>query len=339
MVGPKYGDFHIERDWTGACEYQLYITQDCGSVCKLTVREFNPPDEPQALDLKRRPMYRNRFAIVNADQTTDSLNRFLDESIELYLDNLLDDGDRITFDVFHMALRLSHFPDPDPLLRKTLRLWVACRLIESRWRCCGEYNLGAEQLKDPFQAADWISPPPYIDYQLGSVIMHRILDPLRASVLKDLQKLVYAPDKMKNWFRIFLIIFILLHNYELGVHFQQGFAARRKSSVVYLDMPLIRGINSGAKTILAHFHTACKGQIPFSENVDYNTPSFRKMAELDKEQVSFLRELRRRVCLQSEDMRSVKSTQDYGRKFWFISQLFEQGWQPRETLEHSPEAS
>lgn len=116
------------------------------------------------------------------------------------------------------------------LLQNVLRLWVACRLIEGRWRCCGDYNMGAEDLKNPFRAPDWISPPPYIDYQLGSIIMQRILDPLRCSVLRELQALVYE-NKTKNWFRIFLTVFILLHNYEQGVSFQQAFAAKRKAPV------------------------------------------------------------------------------------------------------------
>jgi hypothetical protein len=108
-----------------------------------------------------------------------------------------------------------------------LRLWVICRFIESGWRVCGNETLNAETLKDPFY--DWISPPPYIDYQLASIVIHRVLEPLRLETLRALQKLVLA-NKSSNWYQIFLVSFILLHNYELQVLFQRQFAARRKAT-------------------------------------------------------------------------------------------------------------
>ena len=60
--------------------------------------------------------------------------------------------------------------------------------------------------------------------------MHRILGPLRRRALSQLQDRVLA-NKPQYWYSIFLAIFVLLHNYELGVVFQVGFAARRKAIV------------------------------------------------------------------------------------------------------------
>lgn len=121
---------------------------------------------------------------------------------------------------------ICSFKNKNYLLQKLLRLWVVCRFIESGWQVTGNETLSAETLKDPFY--DWISPPPYIDYQLASVFMNRILPPLRLEVLRGLQTLVLA-NKSSNWYQIFLICFILLHNYELQVLFQRQFAGRRKA--------------------------------------------------------------------------------------------------------------
>ena len=60
-------------------------------------------------------------------------------------------------------------------------------------------------------------------------------------------------------------------------------------------MPLIRGYHSGAKTILAHYHSVCKGQLPFADGFDWNSPIVRKMAALDQEQISFLLQLKSRI--------------------------------------------
>lgn len=53
-------------------------------------------------------------------------------------------------------------------------------------------------------------------------------------------------------------------------------------------MSLVRATNSGAKTILAHFHYCCKGQQPFGADFDWNAAKIRRMARLDAEQSRFM---------------------------------------------------
>jgi hypothetical protein len=54
-------------------------------------------------------------------------------------------------------------------------------------------------------------------------------------------------------------------------------------------MELVREIQAGSKIILAHFHYCCKGQIPFSAEFDWLSESIKRMAELDEQQLHFLR--------------------------------------------------
>jgi hypothetical protein len=198
------------------------------------------------------------------------------------------------------------------MLKKTLRLWVACRFIESKWRCWSETGWADNQIRalnpqDPFYK-DLDSLPPYIDYQLASIIIHRILGPLRRDVLRILQS-TFNTHNPKDWFATFLTSFILLQNYEMQVLFQRQFANRRKARVSspehphealiltadkvrYLDMPLVRATNSGAKTILAHFHYCYKGQKLFTKGFDWTAPRVRRMARLDAEQSDFMAQCR-----------------------------------------------
>jgi hypothetical protein len=53
-------------------------------------------------------------------------------------------------------------------------------------------------------------------------------------------------------------------------------------------MPLIRGIHSGAKAILAYFHWSCKGNIPFAADFNWNSKKAQSMANIDAEQGSFM---------------------------------------------------
>ncbi len=120
------------------------------------------------------------------------------------------------------------------MLKKTLRLWVACRFLESKWRCWSESGWADEEIlamnpQDPFYK-DIDSLPPYIDYQIASIIIQRILSPLRKDVLRILQT-TFNTHSPKDWFATFLASFILLQNYEMQVLFQRQFAERRNARV------------------------------------------------------------------------------------------------------------
>src|SRR5436190_6955193 len=95
--------------------------------------------------------------------------------------------------------------------------------------------LNSQDIKDPFRGDDWISPPPYIDYQMSSIIMHKILTPLRQTLLNDLQGMILS-NKPSNWYITFLTTCILLHNYELSFAFQRSFSARRQAAVSRLPL-------------------------------------------------------------------------------------------------------
>lgn len=105
---------------------------------------------------------------------------------------------------------------------------MACRFIESRWRCWGDDEIDAANPKDPFY--DWATPPPYLDYQFASVVIQRVLMPLRRAVLHELQ-MVVNEHRPEDWYTTFLASFILLHNYELQMQFQKAFADRRQAKV------------------------------------------------------------------------------------------------------------
>jgi hypothetical protein len=53
-------------------------------------------------------------------------------------------------------------------------------------------------------------------------------------------------------------------------------------------MELVRAVNAAAKILLAHFHYCCKGQVPFSKDFDWSSPTNTRMAHLDAEQFDFM---------------------------------------------------
>lgn len=138
------------------------------------------------------------------------------------------------------------------MLKKTLRLWVACRFIESKWRCWSDSGWADSDIRalnpqDPFYQ-DLDSLPPYIDYQIASIIIQHILGPLRKDVLRILQS-TFNTHSPKDWFASFLTSFILLQNYEMQMLFQRQFAERRRAEVSRSPLfvtPSCSDIRSGA---------------------------------------------------------------------------------------------
>ncbi|KAK3293656.1 uncharacterized protein B0H64DRAFT_326361 [Chaetomium fimeti] len=270
MVGPQYGDFHLERQWTDAPSKILCLGQVGSMHIKVELREFVPPANTRDVDLKGRPMYAVPWAIADPDAVVEAFTEYIDRSVTQYMAAYLDDTDPLVWNIFQAAYRASVFPLPNEMLKKTLRLWVACRFIESKWRCWSETGWADSELRamnpqDPFyQGLD--SPPPYIDYQFASIVMQRILNPLRKDVLRILQG-TFNTHNPQEWFATFLTCFILLQNYEMQMLFQSQFARRREAQKL------------------------------FTPKFDWTAPRVRRMARLDAEQSHFMSQCRDVVAI------------------------------------------
>ncbi|KAK4238377.1 hypothetical protein C8A03DRAFT_43887 [Achaetomium macrosporum] len=265
MVGPHYGDFHLERQWLDVASKFLCLGQIGTLHFKVELKRFVPPPHSRDLDLKGRPMYAVPWAIADPEAVVEAITEYIDRATRAYLAAYLDDTDALVWNIFEVAYRASVFPVPNEMLQKTLRLWVACRFIESKWRCWSESGWADSEIRetnpqDPFYR-DLDSLPPYIDYQIASIIIHRILGPLRKDVLRELQS-TFNTHNPKDWFATFLTSFILLQNYEMQMLFQRQFAARRRARQL------------------------------FSPGFDWNSPRVRRMARLDPEQTQFMAQCR-----------------------------------------------
>ncbi|KAK4455198.1 hypothetical protein QBC34DRAFT_445463 [Podospora aff. communis PSN243] len=270
MIGPNHGDFHLERQWTNSPSKLLCLGQLQGPMSfQVELREFVPPANSTDVDLKGRPMYAVPWAIADPDAVVQAMNEYIDRGVTQYLYECLDDTNALVWDIFQQAYRASVFPVPNRMLQKTLRLWVACRFIESKWRCWAADGRQDPDLhnapRDPFY--DWDSLPSYLDYQIASIIIHRVLTPLRKDVLRELQGTfnIHSP---KDWYITFLTSFILLQNYEMQMNFQRQFASRRKANL-------------------------------FTKQFDWASPKVRRMARLDPEQTAFMGQCRdfvHRLC-------------------------------------------
>lgn len=115
----------------------------------------------------------------------------------------------------------------DPLLGNMLQLWTAARFIEGDW--CFVNAQSSPSFTCSSQNAELKSAGD-LDCQFTSIVINDILAPLRDKVLRQLNEMIYT-DKRKNWFKVFLAMYILLHSFSLLMRQQRRFAQRRNSQV------------------------------------------------------------------------------------------------------------
>jgi hypothetical protein len=104
---------------------------------------------------------------------------------------------------------------------------------------------------------------------------------------------------------------------------------------------IIEELHLGANILLAYFHYCCKGFQPF--DLDWDASETTSMAELDAEQVKFVRKTADFVSLQSmfffilpfvsdqsqgAHFHDIKEKLLYEDEHYYVAQLFETDWTP-----------
>jgi hypothetical protein len=83
----------------------------------------------------------------------------------------------------------------------------------------------------------------------------------------------------------------------------------------------------GANTLLAYFHYCNKGIYPFSS--ECKDQDLQSLAELDDEAMEFVKYTREYASEHSRGWKDVWDEENYEDQYYYVSQLFEQNWQPR----------
>lgn len=115
-VGPRYGNFHISRVWARDEIKVFEMTQDRGTILRFKVRQFEPEDEPatdsKGIGGKGRKMFAVPWALTDAETGLESLNTFIEESIDRYIHAIVNKNSVITWNVFQTASGLASAAEP-----------------------------------------------------------------------------------------------------------------------------------------------------------------------------------------------------------------------------------
>lgn len=307
----------------GDTSREVHLSQGwCSKPLILQVDRYQPaPTDKQHyewFDNGIRKLYLTpAYTIADPDDANHAIARFLDENMEEYIDFHMKNSTAITRLQFELAKSSLN----KPLIHLALKLWVACRFIETPWSIIGSETLG--MVPDPEPNSPYhrdVPVTPMMDHQIDNLVIHNRLQPLLTMITKILDKLrkrVRSNGK-KDWMETQLTYFILMHNIELTVAHDVAFARRYNLPTQYSNMPLIDMVVHGANTLLTYFHHAHQGYAPFCE-----TWSVEQCPDLSQEQKSYVKEFRSLL----QQLRGDYVHNPAKELFW-TSQLFKPEWRP-----------
>jgi transposase InsO family protein len=109
--------------------------------------------------------------------------------------------------------------------------WSVMRMIERWWLICGLDMLGMPPMeqnvgpcrRNPFIKAAPVTP--FMDTQLDEMTIRDVLVPLKNKLMRLLRERMLA-RKREDWYEIYLVSFIILHNSERVLSHIMNFARR-----------------------------------------------------------------------------------------------------------------
>jgi len=258
-----------------------------------------------------------RFAVADVHAAEEAVNRYVSDNMLRHIRDKIGEAEVIPWETFQMAIKMSD--NGSVLLRNTLRLWTASRIIEEPWSIVGDETLGlspTNEIGSPYH--NKIPVTPVMDYQIDAITIHRVLLPLRRQILADLQKKVLE-NKQGSFVEIFLCIFILLHNIELTIEHDRWFAMRWNVPARFSHYELIDHVFLGANILLTHFHHVTKGWAAFNDGA---------AKRLAKEHREFVEAIGAAARRQKDSLEILKEKKLYEAHMFWSSQMFFEGWRP-----------
>ncbi|PMD45736.1 hypothetical protein L207DRAFT_419813 [Hyaloscypha variabilis F] len=328
------------QEWEPSDIKTIELTQDMGNTSyQLKVRKFVPV-EGDSLERKwntngEQRSYRcANYAIVNMEETGQQMLKFVEDNITTAISFYIDDKDELLRETYGMAYKHSEIAEAKEeriLLRSVLKLWVAVRMESRSERICGQEHLGmVPQTFD--QAAknyNQVLVPPVMSAQVELIMTAVVLQPLKKSVLTQLQELIKA-NRSQSWFTIYLCLFVLLHSCALLTSFENMQAKKYGLQSRYVYDTFIEELHNGSKIMLAYFHYCNKGSHPFA--MDWTIERNIRQAELKPEQLEFLVRTTQLVKERAAIFDEVKKKGEFEHDFFFLCQLYDITWQALRTI-------
>ncbi|KAK0725842.1 hypothetical protein B0H67DRAFT_571698 [Lasiosphaeris hirsuta] len=307
----------------------------------LKVRKFVPIPQDSLhrawMDGKTKKFLETQpYAIADMRSTLTSLRHYITKNIFNCIEYFLKNADelvRITFSYAreYMSQRADS-EDEATLLANYMKLWVAVRRTATFEHIISQDTLDmvpeTEDKSFPFLGK--VPLPPVLIQQLDIILHVGILMPLQKQVLEDMQKLIIS-NNPRTWMTMYLTTFMSLQscaslsaeNYRNAR--RQGFRRRYSFPSFILDR------HNAANVFLSHYHYRTAHCNPFK--IDWKRRHATPFADMSTEDIIFLQKTAGLLEEpgRAETIRHVRENELYESDFYFVSQMYEDNWQPRDS--------
>ncbi|KAL7902173.1 hypothetical protein HDV63DRAFT_410026 [Trichoderma sp. SZMC 28014] len=269
------------------------------------------------------------YALVDVEAGTLAYTTYIRESMRDIFQTMLGEEDDLLYKTYLLAYCMWQKEDRTSeafsLLNWTLRLWVAIRLSTTSAFIVGKETLdmSANILDESNPDHGKIPLPPVMGAQMDMILIHHIQNKLRHELLDNLQK-VMLRNKPKSWLVTYLVSFILLHNIALITKHDAGYATKHgMNTLTYMVFRSV-GLPERKK-----YENIIWGRVPFSEECE--DKDLRALAQLDEDKIRFVRATRGLIQQHQQEWNHARSNGIYEDDYYFVSQLFDEKWQPSTT--------
>ncbi|KAK3343384.1 hypothetical protein B0T25DRAFT_298854 [Lasiosphaeria hispida] len=273
------------------------------------------------------------YGIVCMARAAESISYMMDRNVVNYMNSLIGGGtgdeSHLLWQTYYAAFRhCSNAPTEGEktLLCNTFRLWASCRLTSHPDRIVGDEHLGMRQIDDPESPFEHMTPcPPVLGAQLECIMYSCFLRPLSDKVLRNLMELMEARQP-STWYTIYLALFVLLHSCAMMTRRDMEYAKLVSLKGMFANPQGIRKQMCGVITLLAHFHFAIKGAVPFRLALSGRSAELATHGALLPDQVRLIVNSARLVEKIRPTWRELRSSESYGHDFYWISQMYDENW-------------
>jgi len=274
------------------------------------------------------------YAIVNMKNAVHDMKEYIATNVWKCMDHFLNGSDQLVKETYGFARKYMQRVESDEekkLLGNFFHLWFAVRRTATTEHIVGDDTLDMEpESKDEsYPLFGKIPLPPVMIQQLDMVLTLGILEPLRKQVLEDFQKLALT-NNPRNWMTIYLVTFLSMHSCA-KITAENYHNARKHGLIRRYAIPnFIADRHHSANVFLSHYHYRTESSNPFKQ--DWRRRHMTPFSYMSVDDIQFLE--RTKVLLKEREgvIKTNRENDLYEHELYFVSQMFEENWQPKDTI-------
>lgn len=278
------------------------------------------------------------YAVVNMKNAVQDMREYVTANVFKCMDYFLRGSDQWVKDTYEFARKHMQRVESDEerkLLGNFFRLWFAIRRTATTEHIVGDETLDMEPEKkdESYPLFGKIPLPPVMIQQLDMILTLGILEPLRKQVLEDFQRLALTSNP-RNWMTIYLITFMSLHSCA-RITAENYHNARKHGLLRRYAIPnFIADQHHSANVFLSHYHYRTESTNPFKQ--DWKKRHLTPFSYMSVDDIQFLERTKVLFDEREDVIKTNRENDLYEHELYFLSQMFEDNWQPKDTvIEHT----